>query len=235
MGRYETLNADSQNLIDAMIPGIQQNFGIDDIIDVIPEEVRMRMWDCDRKEWVKDESEDDARHWGLQFLKDLLTISRFKKGKFDEFQAELQEKIDEHDDHPWAKLQDIKDIKEKYTPSKKLKTDTSFIRKPENSSGESSSDDSYFEELVEIEDEPGSKRRRTLKSSREKERYESRRQEKRTLFLSVRKLQLTLLQAIIATNVSVAIRKRAGRGQSSDVMGVLRQTIFLWQALRPRE
>ncbi|KAF2658275.1 hypothetical protein K491DRAFT_274346 [Lophiostoma macrostomum CBS 122681] len=180
MGRYETLNIASQNLVDAVIPGIMANFGIDNILDVIPEDVRMRTWDCDRREWVFNKSEDDARNWGLQFLKDLLSISRVKAGKLDEFQEELQEKIDAHEDHPWAKLQDIKDIKDHYDPPKKLKTDTSFTRKPE-SSGESSSDDSYFEELVEIE-EPGTNKRRhkSLKSSREKERYESRRQEKRT-------------------------------------------------------
>jgi hypothetical protein len=87
MGRYETLNDDSKDVVNCLLPGIAANFGLTEVADVIPLDIRMREWDCDRKEHVKDKAEDDPRNWGLQFLKDLITISRIKKGQLDEFQV----------------------------------------------------------------------------------------------------------------------------------------------------
>src|SRR4051812_48115975 len=105
MGRYETLNDASKDVVNCLLPGIAANFEISNVIDVIPEDIRMRQWDCDRKEHIKDKPEDDPRNWGLQFLKDLITISRIKKGQLDVFQADLRKKVETHGEtHPWAKL-----------------------------------------------------------------------------------------------------------------------------------
>lgn len=37
MGRYETLNDDSKDVVNCLIPGIVANFGIEDISEVIPQ------------------------------------------------------------------------------------------------------------------------------------------------------------------------------------------------------
>ena len=64
MGRYETLNDESKDVVNCLLPGIAANFKIENILDVIPENIRMRQWDCDRKDHIIDKSEDDARNWG---------------------------------------------------------------------------------------------------------------------------------------------------------------------------
>lgn len=157
MGRYETLNAASKDVVDCLLPGIASNFGVADVVNVIPEDIRMRAWDCDRKEHIYDETEEDPRNWGLQFLKDLISISRIKKNKLDEFQADLRKKVEDHeDDHPWARLADIKELKQQYEhPERELPS--ADVQPPEESSSESS----YYEELVEPEESSTKKRGRT--------------------------------------------------------------------------
>lgn len=191
MGRYETLNAASKDVVDCLLPGIAINFGLTNVLDVIPQEIRMRTWDCDRKEHIIAKSEDDPRNWGLQFLKDLVTISRIKKGKLDEFQADLREKVRSHEKiHPWARLADIKEIKEHYQAPEL----PAVVADPQgdaalftDGSSSYSSSDSYFEELVETERSGSKKRSRHPHGGRrsKQELYETRRQKsrKRTLYL----------------------------------------------------
>jgi hypothetical protein len=151
MARYETLMENSKDRVNCYLPGIATNFGITDVIDVIPADIRMRQWDCNRKDHVKEKQEDDPRNWGLQFLQDLVTISRIKQGKLEEFQTDLRNKVQQHDSkHPWAKLADIKDLRYEYeTPGKRKEKTTSLEKILVVSSD--SSDDSYFEELLEKE------------------------------------------------------------------------------------
>jgi hypothetical protein len=157
MGRYETLNAASKDVVDCLIPGIASNFGVTDVVNVIPSDIRMRAWDCARKEHIFDMPEEDPRNWGLQFLKDLISISRIKQGKLEEFQADLRKKVENHEpEHPWAKLADIKELKQQYeAPERTLPSDE--LLPPEE---ESSSESSYYEELVEPEQSGPNKRGR---------------------------------------------------------------------------
>ncbi|KAF2280928.1 uncharacterized protein EI97DRAFT_14109 [Westerdykella ornata] len=145
MGRYETLNEASKDLIDCMLPKIAVNFGVDDPRDVIPADICMRAWDCDRREHIYDQPEDDPRNWGLQFLKELISISRMKKGKLEEFQRDLREKVEAHEDgHQWARLADIKEVKLDYEhPERKNPP-------PVEESEEVESENSYYE-LVETD------------------------------------------------------------------------------------
>jgi hypothetical protein len=154
MGRFETLNADTQDLVNCLLPALATSFGLKDSVDIIPEDIRMRAWDCERRDHIKDQTENDPRNWGVQFLKDLMSISRIKGGNLELFQADLRTKVDLHEEkHPWARLSDIKEIKDEYEHPN---------RSPlvvEESPGTSSTD-SYLEELHEPNLPPGMKRGR---------------------------------------------------------------------------
>jgi len=157
MGRYATLNADTKDIVNCLLPGIAANFGVTNVVDVIPENIRMRAWDCDRRKHIIAETEDDPRNWGVQFLKDLVTISRLNNGNLSEFQEKLKFKVQQHEnEHPWCRLADIKEIREDYEnpPRQEGEVDAA------DPSSESSSEDSYHEELVEPAKDPSQKRRR---------------------------------------------------------------------------
>jgi hypothetical protein len=178
MGRYETLNPASKDVVNCLLPGIAANFEIDNVVDVIPADIRMREWDCERKEHIIDQPENDPRNWGLQFLKDLVTISRIKKGQLAEFHDDLGTKVENHDPHekphPWARLADIKDLKEDYEhPGRRQEKLDALAAVPIYE--ESSTDESYYE-LVEREEVGPKKRGRPPGSTRDRERYEPRHQ-----------------------------------------------------------
>ena len=156
MGRFATLNAETKDLVNCLLPALAASFSISDPKDIIPEDIRMRAWDCERRDHIKDETENDPRNWGVQFLKDLMAISRMKNGNLAEFQADLRAKVDLHEPkHPWCRLADIKEIKDEYeNPGLK-----DAINAQEQLSSEDSYD-SYFEELVEPEAPKGSKNNR---------------------------------------------------------------------------
>lgn len=149
MGRYATLNADTRDIVNCLLPGIAASFGVVNVVDVIPQDIRMRAWDCDRRKHIIGETEDDPRNWGVQFLKDLVTISRLNNGSLPEFHEKLRTKVNKHEDeHPWTRLADIKEIREDYeAPQRPAGED--IDTRGETSSYESSSADSYYEELVE--------------------------------------------------------------------------------------
>jgi hypothetical protein len=110
MGRYETLNPDTQDQVNAIIPAIAKAYKVDNVKDIIPEEIRMRPWDCERRDHIKDQTEDDPRNWGVQFLKDMQAIGRLVKGDLDTFQKDLRAQVAKHaKKHPWCKLSDIKE------------------------------------------------------------------------------------------------------------------------------
>ncbi|KAF2266349.1 hypothetical protein CC78DRAFT_542590 [Lojkania enalia] len=149
MGRYETLNPQTKDVVDCLIPGIASNFEVTSVADVIPQDIRMRKWDCDRREHIINESEDDPRNWGVQFLKDLLSISRHLKGQLDVFQADLRAIVETaNSGHTWARLSDIKELKEKYEGKKEPLASSSSAEIEGTYFGESSSDDSYLEEII---------------------------------------------------------------------------------------
>ncbi|KAH3955214.1 hypothetical protein HBI56_038080 [Parastagonospora nodorum] len=154
MGRFDTLNADTQDLVNCLLPALASSFHISDAVDIIPEDIRMRAWDCERRDHIKDETENDPRNWGVQFLKDLMAISRIKKGDLNLFQQDLRAKVAKHEEkHPWCRLSDIKELKDEYEhPNRKKPV-------PQEESG-SSSTDSYLEELHEPELPSGMKRGR---------------------------------------------------------------------------
>ena len=116
---------------------------------------------------------------GLQFLKDLLTISRIMNGDLQEFHNHLGKKVATHGTaHPWAKLQDIKDIKADLTaPPRQLDEDAQ--NGAHLVSDESSTDESVYE-LIEKEPTYPKKRGRIPNSARKLDQaYESRRQAKK--------------------------------------------------------
>lgn len=158
MGRFATLNAETQDLVNALLPALAVSFRVSDVVDIIPEDIRMRAWDCERRDHIKELTENDPRNWGVQFLKDLMAISRLKNGNLNEFQDDLRAKVELHEPkHPWCRLGDIKDIKDEYEhPGRKAALDL----QQQQVSDSGSSTDSYFEELVEPELPRGSKRRR---------------------------------------------------------------------------
>jgi hypothetical protein len=156
MGRFETLNADTRDLVNCLLPALAASFGISDPVDIIPEDIRMRAWDCERRDHIKDQTENDPRNWGVQFLKDLMAISRLKKGDLDLFQTDLRAKVVAHEEkHPWCRLSDIKELKDHYEHPNRPK-----LVEPESSG--TSSTDSYLEELHEPDLPPGMKRGRRL-------------------------------------------------------------------------
>ncbi|KAH7077165.1 hypothetical protein FB567DRAFT_143635 [Paraphoma chrysanthemicola] len=166
MGRFDTLNADTKDLVNCLLPALAASFKISDPVDIIPEDIRMRAWDCDRRDHIKDQTENDPRNWGVQFLKDLMAIARIKHGDLALFQSDLRAKVALHEPkHPWARLADIKEIRDEYEhPDRKQEV-------AEESSGTTSTD-SYLEELHEPDLPRGLKRGR-----RNHEIYEARVQE----------------------------------------------------------
>ncbi|KAG9196535.1 hypothetical protein G6011_01656 [Alternaria panax] len=155
MGRFDTLNDETKDVVECLLPALAQSFGLTDCKDIIPEDIRMRAWDCERRDHIKDKTENDPRNWGVQFLKDLRAISRLKNGNLDQFHVDLRAKVALHEPkHPWCRLADIKEIKLDYEHPERLNQ----VDKEESS--DSSSEDSYFEELVEPDQPKGSKKRR---------------------------------------------------------------------------
>lgn len=166
MGRFETLNADTRDLVNCLLPALAASFKISDPVDIIPEDIRMRAWDCERRDHIKDQTENDPRNWGVQFLKDLMAISRMKNGDLALFQADLRAKVALHEPkHPWCRLADIKEIKDEYEhPNRQQEV--------AEESSDTTSTDSYLEELHEPDLPKGMKRGR-----RNHEIYEARVQE----------------------------------------------------------
>lgn len=154
MGRFDTLNPDTQDMVTCLLPALATAWNVDDPVEIIPEDIRMRAWDCERRDHIKDQTENDPRNWGVQFLKDLMAIARVKKGDLDCFYDDLRAKIETHEDkHPWCRLSDIRQIRDEYEhPNRK---------KPQaEDSSDTSSTDSFLEELVEPDLAPGEKRKR---------------------------------------------------------------------------
>lgn len=129
--------------IDCLMPEIAANFGVKNVTEVVPADICMRAWDCERREHIYSQPEQDARNWGLQFVKNLGTISRMKKVTLEEFQRDLREKVEAHkEEHPWARLADINEVMFDYLhPERKNPP-------PVEESEEIDSDNSYYE-LVE--------------------------------------------------------------------------------------
>jgi hypothetical protein len=152
MGRFQTLNEQTKDVVTALIPSIAQNFGITDLVECIPQDIRMRKWDCDRKEHILDQSEDDPRNWGVQFLKDLLTISRHKQGRVVEFQDDIRTNLLKHrGSHGWVRLTDIKALKKTYMGKDKPEDDSDSERaNVPLDDASSSSDDSYHYEVSKV-------------------------------------------------------------------------------------
>ena len=149
MGRFETLNPDSKDIVQCLVPALATAFGLENAVDIIPEDIRMRAWDCERRDHIKHMTENDPRNWGVQFLKDLMAISRIKNGDLALFQADLRAKVALHEEnHPWARLNDIRQIKDEYEHPNRYDPSKDY-----ESSSENDSIDSYFEELIEP-DEP---------------------------------------------------------------------------------
>jgi hypothetical protein len=151
MGRFETLNADTQDLVNCLLPALASDFHVQSALEIIPEDIRMRTWDCERRDHIKDQTENDPRNWGVQFLKDLKSIARLNGGNLKEFHYRLRAKVDEHEaKHPWCRLNDIKAIKDDYehpnrpAPQSESESTTSSI-------------DSYLQELHEPELPKGTK------------------------------------------------------------------------------
>lgn len=154
MGRYETLNDDTKDLVNCLLPALAEAFKVPQAVDIIPEDIRMRAWDCERRDHIKDETENDPRNWGVQFLKDLMSISRMTSGSLAKFQADLRAKVALHEPkHPWARLSDIKEIKDEYLHPNRPKA-------PVETASDTSSTDSYLEELHEPEFPKGSRSRK---------------------------------------------------------------------------
>jgi hypothetical protein len=154
MGRYSVLNADTQDLINCLLPALAADFHVKTALEIIPEDIRMRAWDCERRDHIKAKTENDPRNWGVQFLKDLKSIARLNGGNLGEFHERLRAKVDQHEArHPWCRLADIKEIKGEYEhpdrPEPQSEHESSI-----------SSIDSYLEELHEPEPPKGTKRGR---------------------------------------------------------------------------
>ena len=115
MGRFETLNPETKDVVNALMPAIALSFAVSNVKDIIPEDIRLRVWDCERRDHIRDKTEDDPRNWGVQFLKDLQAIARLNGNDLPAFQARLREKVAKHEaKHPWVRLADLKEIKASY-------------------------------------------------------------------------------------------------------------------------
>lgn len=152
MGRFETLNADTQDLVNCLLPALASDFHLQSALEIIPEDTRMGAWDCERRDHIKGQTENDPRNWGVQFLKDLKSTARLNGGYLEESHEHLRAKFDEHEaKHPWCRLSDIKAIKDDYEhpnrPAPQSESESSI-----------SSIDSYLEELYEPELRKGTKR-----------------------------------------------------------------------------
>ncbi|KZM23041.1 uncharacterized protein EKO05_0008171 [Ascochyta rabiei] len=164
MGRFATLNADTQDLVNCLLPVLAADFKVKTALEIIPVDIRMRAWDCERRDHIKDETENDPRNWGVQFLKDLKSITRLNGGNLEEFQARLRAKVDKHEaNHPWCRLSDVKELKAEYEHPDRPKP-------PSDCESYVSSIDSYLEELHEPDLPKGVKRDR----KRNHEIYETR-------------------------------------------------------------
>ncbi|KAF1845888.1 uncharacterized protein K460DRAFT_377225 [Cucurbitaria berberidis CBS 394.84] len=167
MGRFASLNPDTKDLVNCLLPALASSFKVSEAVDIIPEDIRMRAWDCERRDHIKDQTENDPRNWGVQFLKDLMAISRMKGGNLPEFQTDLRAKVALHEPkHPWCRLADIKELKDEYENPRRKED----VNAEEQASSEDSYD-SFFEELVEPEEPRGQKRGR---KARNHEVYEAR-------------------------------------------------------------
>lgn len=154
MGRFETLNADTQDLVNCLLPVLAADFHVESVLDIIPQDIRMRAWNCERRDHIKDQTENDPRNWGVQFLKDLKSIARLNGGQLDEFQDRLRAKVAKHEPkHPWCRLSDIKEIRTEYEHPDRLEIQS-------DSDSSTSSIDSYLEELHEPDVPKGTKRTR---------------------------------------------------------------------------
>jgi hypothetical protein len=174
MGRYETLNPDTKDMVNAMLPAVAKAFNIDEVNDIIPKDIRMRVWDCERKDHIKDQPEEDPRNWGVQFIRELQAIARLNGGDLAAFQEMLRVKVAKHaEKHPWCRLADIKEIKAKLQNPEQLSEDERSL--DEFGSPASSSVDSYLEELIEPEVPKGKKPGRKPRNA---EIYETRTQPK---------------------------------------------------------
>ncbi|KAJ8107818.1 hypothetical protein OPT61_g8598 [Boeremia exigua] len=143
MGRFETLNADTQDLVNCLLPALAADFHVGAALDIIPVDIRMRAWDCERRDHIKDQTENDPRNWGVQFLKDLKSIARLNGGNLQEFHQRLRAKVEQHEaKHPWCRLADIKEIKDEYEHPNRPAP-------PSEAESSASSIDSYLEELHE--------------------------------------------------------------------------------------
>jgi hypothetical protein len=80
-------------MVNAILPAIASSFNIDpeNFKDIIPEEIRMRQWDCERRDHIKDKPEDEPRNWGVEFLKSLQAIARLNGSDLGAFQERLRE------------------------------------------------------------------------------------------------------------------------------------------------
>ncbi|CBX90417.1 hypothetical protein LEMA_P065430.1 [Plenodomus lingam JN3] len=156
MGRFDTLNEETKDLVECMLPALAKSFKVEDVVDIIPQDIRMRQWDTERRDHIKDQTENDPRNWGVQFLKDLKTINRVSGWDLATFHAELYEKVALHEEtHPWCRLSDIKEIKlDVENPGRK-----EAMANPVQPVSDSSTD-SYLEELVEPNMPKGSSKRR---------------------------------------------------------------------------
>lgn len=153
MGRFDTLNPDTQDLVETLLPALAAAFHVRSALEIIPFDIRMRAWDCEKRDHIKDETENDPRNWGVQFLKDLKSIARLNGGDVDEFHSRLRAKVQLHEPkHPWCRLADIKELKDEYENPNRLPPQP----KPESSV---SSVDSYLEELHEPDMPRGTKRK----------------------------------------------------------------------------
>lgn len=139
-----------------MLPAIAAAFKIEtsDFKDIIPQDIRMRQWDCERRDHLKDKSEDDPRNWGVEFLKTVAAIARLNGGNLAQLHEYLREKVMKHaEKHPWARLEDIRQVK--------AEIEKPSLRNPilvDESSSSDDSLDSYLEELVEQNLPKGMKR-----------------------------------------------------------------------------
>lgn len=190
MGRFETLNADTQDLVNCLLPVLAADFGTNDPVNIIPVDIRMRAWDCERRDHIKDQTENDPRNWGVQFLKDLKAIARLNGGNLDEFQARLRAKTDKHEaKHPWCRLSDIREIKDEYEHPNRPEPQSDY-------ESSASSIDSYLKELHEPELPKGSKGSR----KRNHEVYEARLQlpRKRKSFYHLSYLSTNIMQRAVS-------------------------------------
>lgn len=143
-------------MIKAMLPAIASAYKIDvdHFEDIIPDDIRMRIWDCERRDHLKDQPENDPRNWGVEFLKLLAAVARLNGNDLPLLQERLREKVEKHaEKHPWVRLDDLRTVKAEFQ--------NPALRNPELPQPESSSDDSmdsYLEELVDQDVPQGTKR-----------------------------------------------------------------------------